>query len=56
MIEPHFGKKTYCWEGVGAKGQIGSLSYHLFVEAPVWQTDRLLANSMSSSLQMKFHY
>lgn len=41
---------------VGAKGQIGSLSYHLFVEAPVWQTDRLLANSMSSSLQMKFHY
>ncbi|MEX9974950.1 ShlB/FhaC/HecB family hemolysin secretion/activation protein [Providencia sp. Me1] len=41
---------------VGAKGQIGSLSYHLFVEAPVWQTDRLLANSMSSSLQIKFHY
>lgn len=41
---------------VGAKGQIERLSYHLFVEAPVWQTHRLLVNSMSSGLQVRFHY
>ncbi|MBN6361192.1 ShlB/FhaC/HecB family hemolysin secretion/activation protein [Providencia huaxiensis] len=41
---------------VGAKGQIGRLSYHLFTETPIWQTDQLLVNSMSTGLQVRFHY
>ncbi|XVH58963.1 ShlB/FhaC/HecB family hemolysin secretion/activation protein [Providencia hangzhouensis] len=41
---------------IGAKGQLKGLSYHLFIDTPLWQSQPLAFNTVSSGIKFSFHY
>lgn len=41
---------------VGAKGRLGSLSYHFFVEAPFWQEGKFTTDPASTGMELSLSY
>ncbi len=41
---------------IGAKGQLGRLSYHLFAEMPFWQGNQPVMHDVSSGLHVAYYY
>lgn len=41
---------------VGARGKVGAVGFHAFVEAPIWQVNQFVANTIHSGLQVSVTY
>ncbi len=40
----------------GVRGSIGAINYHVFLEAPIWQVNQVVANSLHSGIQASMRY